>query len=37
MSYIRHKADESLENACRVEHNLSEESFQAIKRAVYPS
>ena len=37
MSYIRRKADESLENACRVEHNLSEESFQAIKRAVHPS
>ena len=27
----------ALEDACRVEHNLSEESFQAIKRAVHPS
>ena len=33
MSYIKHRADESLEDACRVEHDLSEESFEAIKKA----
>jgi len=27
----------ALEDACRVEHDLSEESFNAIKRAVRPS
>lgn len=27
----------ALEDACRVEHDLSEESFEAIKRAVRPS
>lgn len=26
----------ALEDACRVEHDLSEESFNAIKRAVHP-
>ncbi|MGN0312840.1 MAG: iron dependent repressor, metal binding and dimerization domain protein [Lachnospiraceae bacterium] len=69
MSYIKHRADESLEDyletilllqerhtiladllirigvneetaredACRVEHDLSEESFEAIKRAFHSS
>lgn len=27
----------ALEDACRVEHDLSEESFAAIKKAVHPS
>lgn len=29
--------DTALEDACRVEHDLSEESFAAIKKAVRPS
>lgn len=27
----------AMEDACRVEHDLSEESFEAIKKAVHPS
>ena len=34
MGYIKHKSEESMEDACRIEHDISKETFEALKNIV---